>query len=210
MSVIDVEKLLEPLSEDSPCGDDLEYDAGFVELERAAEGKAEQQMGDEVIAAEPPEWKQVKKIGLDLWGRTRDLRIASHLTQALLRTDGMPGFHDGMRLLHGLIDRHWEGVHPQLDPDDDNDPTMRVNVLAGLVDPERSLRGVREATLVSSRGLGQFSLRDVQVATGQAQASSGEEPPEIGAIDAAFLDCPVEELQATAEAAMVDDEHTSS
>ena len=36
---IDVEQLLQPISEDSPCGEDLEYDTVFGEMTRAAEGR---------------------------------------------------------------------------------------------------------------------------------------------------------------------------
>ena len=39
MSTIDISKLLAPISEDAPCGEDLEYDPEFGELERAAQGK---------------------------------------------------------------------------------------------------------------------------------------------------------------------------
>ena len=43
MATIDVEKLLGEISGEAPCGDDLEYDSAFSELERAAQGKPEQE-----------------------------------------------------------------------------------------------------------------------------------------------------------------------
>src|SRR5947207_2381665 len=129
MATIDVDALLGPTSADPPCGPDLEYDRDFVELERMAQGKPERQLGEVVTPAEPPEWKQVGQQARALMGRTKDLRVAAHLTKALLRTAGLAGFADGMHLVRGLIERYWDGVHPRLDPDD-NDPTMRVNALA--------------------------------------------------------------------------------
>src|SRR3546814_5695753 len=63
ISVVDVPLLLTAVSADSPCGDDLEYDASFLELERAAQGQPERQMGDAVLAAEPAEWRKVHEIG---------------------------------------------------------------------------------------------------------------------------------------------------
>ena len=54
---IDVEKLLTEVSPDQPAGEDLEYDPQFGELERSAQGKAEQQFGDTIIPAEDPDWK---------------------------------------------------------------------------------------------------------------------------------------------------------
>jgi len=71
MADINIDKLLEPVSEDSPCGDDLEYDPEFGELERAAQGKPGHEMGDEVIPAEPPDWSEVFEAAEKLFGRTR-------------------------------------------------------------------------------------------------------------------------------------------
>jgi len=59
--VVDVSHLLNPVSEEVPHGDDLEYDAEFLELERLAQGQPERQMGQSVIAAEPPDWRQVRE-----------------------------------------------------------------------------------------------------------------------------------------------------
>ncbi len=200
MSTIDLESLLAEVTGDEPCGPNLEYDAGFVELERASAGKPEQQIGDTVVAAEPPDWREVRKLATDLASKTRDLRVAVHLARALARTAGMPGLADGLELVHGLIERHWDGVHPQLDPDDDNDPTMRVNTLLGLCDPDTMLPAVREAVLVESRALGRFSYRDMQIAAGDAPAPEGHAAPDPAAIEGAFMDCDVEALAATAAA----------
>ncbi len=200
MSVIDVEGLLGEVSAEEPCGEDLEYDAAFGEMTRAAEGQAARQMGDSVIEAVGPDWGQVRRLALELTSRTKDLRVAVYLARALLNTDGFAGLGDGLRLLNGLIERYWEPVHPRLDPDDDNDPTLRVNTITILCDPEMTLRGAREAPLVEKRGLGRFSLRDIEVAGGQASPRKDEQPPEMAAIDAAFAECDLDELQATAAA----------
>lgn len=47
--MLDVPVLLAAVSPDSPCGDDLEYDAAFLELERIAQGQPERQMGLSLI-----------------------------------------------------------------------------------------------------------------------------------------------------------------
>ncbi|ANM28731.1 hypothetical protein ABI59_02570 [Acidobacteria bacterium Mor1] len=202
MSVIDVETLLQPLADDQPCGEDLEYDPVFGDLDRAAQGTPERQMGDEVVPAEPPDWKEVKKLSLDLLGRTRDLRVATRLARALVNTDGLPGLASGLELLNGLCERHWEKVHPQLDPDDDNDPTMRVNTLAELADVNGMVADIRRAPLVESRALGRFGLNDIEIATGRIPAPEGvENLPETASIDAAFLDGDLERLQELSEAA---------
>ncbi len=200
--MIDTEGLLREISPDDPCGDDLEYDPAYGALERAAQGKAEQQIGDTVVPAEPPEWADVRAKALGLFERTKDLRVALHLTRALARTEGWTGFRDGLVVVKGLLERYWDGVHPRLDPDDDNDPTLRVNVIAELCDPDAMLDGLRLAPLVASRALGSYSLRDVQIASGELSAprDSKAPPPETALIDAALREADLEQLQATADA----------
>jgi len=203
MSVLDIEQLLSEIVAAAPCGEDLEYDPAFAEMEKLAQETPERQYGDTIIPAEPPDWRGVQKAALALMERTRDLRVAVCLTRALLQVESLTGFADGLKLVDGLIERFWEHVHPQLDPDDDNDPTLRVNIIVALCDPDTTLRALREAPLVNSRALGRFSLRDVQVAAGLLTpvASEGSaELPTPARIDGAFQDADLESLQATVNA----------
>lgn len=200
MSAIDVAELLQAVPGEDPCGENLEYDAAFGELERSARGKPEQQYGDTVIPAEEPDWSAVKKQAVALLGRSKDLRPAVYLARALVRTDGLAGFADGLALVQGLVERFWEGLHPRLDPEDDNDPTLRVNCIASLRDPEATLRGVREAPLIASPALGRYSLRDVLAAAGLLTLPPGAgAPPDPGAVEAAFRGCELGGLQDTAQ-----------
>ncbi|PIE83134.1 MAG: type VI secretion system protein TssA [Candidatus Contendobacter odensis] len=206
MSVIEVENLLEAIDANAPCGEDLEYDPAFTEMDTLAQEKPEQQYGDTIIPAEPPDWRGVRNVALELFGRTHDLRVAVCLSRALLATDGLPGFADGLALIEGLITRYWDEVHPQLDPDDDNDPTLRINTLITLCDPETTLHDLSQTPLVSSRVLGHFSLRDIQVATGtvtpiaSASNENQSDQPSQTSIDGAFQDADLEALQAIATA----------
>lgn len=203
MSVIEIEALLSDIAADTPCGEDLEYDPLFAEMEKLAQETPERQYGDTIIPAEPPDWRGVKKAALSLLERTRDLRVAVYLARALLQSDGFPGFAEGLALVEGLIERYWDGVYPLLDPDDDNDPTLRINTIVALCDSETTLRDLRETPLVSSRAIGRFSLRDVQVAMGVLTpvVDDDEELPTQSRLDAAFQDADLEVLQATTEAA---------
>ena len=199
---LDLGKLLEEISAESPCGEDLEYDPEFGEMERAAQGKPEQQIGDTLVPAEDAEWPTVKSKAIALFDRTKDLRVAVYLTRSLLHREGLPGLRDGLSLIQGLLENYWDTVHPQLDPDDNNDPTLRINTLSTLYDPETVLHGIREATLVNSSALGRFSLRDILISTGKMSlpASSDEEIAESSTINAAFMDAPLDDLQNTADA----------
>ncbi len=197
MSSIDISGLLSVVSNESPCGEDLEYDPGFIEIDKIAQGKPEQQIGSTVIAAQEPDWHEVENKSVDIFKRTKDLRIAVYLTQALLHKQGLIGLKDGLLLIKGLLDQYWDEVHPQLDPSENNDPTLRVNSIAAVCDAETMLKGIREAVLTDSNVFGRFSLRDIQYASGKVPIPSSMEDtvPEMGAINAAFMDTNVEDLQ---------------
>jgi len=193
---MEIDQLLAPVSAEVPWGEDLEYDPGFREMEQAAQGKPEQQFGDTFIPAEGPDWPKVERLARELFARTKDLRVGLLLTRALTRNGGLPGFSAGLSLLHGLLEKYWDKLHPQLDPDDDNDPTMRLNLLGSLADGDTMLRDLREVEIVHSRAVGRFSFRDIQVATGRiTPAEDAEEDlPTSAGIEAAFMDCDEEEL----------------
>ena len=193
---VDVEALLQPVSEDQPCGQDLEYDPLFQELELAAQGKPETQFSE----AEPPDWKQVKRKALDLLKRSRDLRATVHLANAALHVDGWSEFTEALALTKGLLEQQWEHVHPQLDPDD-QDPTLRVNAVVALCHPEGTLQAVQHVPLVSAPRVGQFSLRDIQIAHGKLSTTLPEdERPKLVDVNAAFMDAEPESLKNTAAA----------
>jgi type VI secretion system protein ImpA len=190
------------VSSDSPCGENLEYDAAYLEMMRGAAGKPAQVMGGQTIPAEEPDWRTVRDQCLELFGRTKDLRVAITLAQALIRTSGLGGFAEGLALVRGLIERHWEGVHPRLDPDDKNDPTFRVNALAGLASRESTVAALRLLPLAHSRRVGRYGIRDFEIANGTLPKPEGAEAvADMTMIEAAFLDTDSAELAATGAAA---------
>lgn len=199
MTVLDVDQLIAPIDDEAPSGPDLEYEPEFGELERAALGKPEHVMGDQVVEAEPPEWREVFTLAQDLFGRSKDLRIGVNLARAATNLHGPEGLADGLSLMASLLEQYWDTVHPQLDPDDDYDPMLRLNTVLPLNDRE-GLRGdLLEMMLVESRQVGRFRFRDVKIASGAMKASGDDAGPDSALISAAFLDCDVDALQADAE-----------
>ncbi|SIT35757.1 Type VI secretion-associated protein, ImpA family [Paraburkholderia piptadeniae] len=188
MATLDAGVLLAEISPESPCGDDVEYDPLFLELEQAVHGKPDVQYGATVVAATPPDWKTAQSLSLELFGKSRDLRVAAHLARALLHRQGFEGLAEGLALIEALLEQHWNHVHPQLDPDDDNDPTARINALTVLVDQSGMLLDVRDTPLVASRSHGMVRLRDIEYANGDAPAPEGVEPLSLASIDAAIAD----------------------
>ena len=168
--MIDVQSLLAPVSDDAPTGADLEYDPEFAELESSSRGKAEQQFGDTVIPAEEPEWRNVAAAAESLLGRTKDLRVAILAARAATRMHNVEGLASGLELIRSLTETYWDNLHPDLDHEDNDDPTMRLNALAPLADPETFLRDVRSACLVASPQHGRVTVRDILIAENKLPA----------------------------------------
>src|SRR5262245_17759202 len=108
MAVIDIEALLAPVSDDAPCGRDLEYDASYMTLQEEARCKPEQIIGDKVKPAQEPAWAKVRDGAQALFKDTKDLRVAGILYLSLLKTAGIPGLEGGLGLLRAMLERYWD------------------------------------------------------------------------------------------------------
>ena len=190
-----------PLGGDLPSGPNLEYDPRFQLFERTLQGKPEQRIGDKVNPAEAPDWGEVRQQAETLLGITRDLRVVVPLCLANLHIDGFAGFSEGLALVQELLEQQWDAVHPQLDADDNNDPTTRVNSLLALAAADPMLRTLREIPVVRSKALGRrFGLRDFRVAAGKIKPSVSEkDPAQPAQIDGAFQEDALTDLRATAQ-----------
>ncbi|MBN1764900.1 MAG: type VI secretion system protein TssA [Sedimentisphaerales bacterium] len=209
MSVIDIEALLGEISPEAPCGDDLAYDPSYLALEgmlQTGSGAGMIEAGDTVV--EEPNWRDMRQRCLDLLSRTKDLRVLQYLNLALIKTEGMAGLRDGLALMHGILEKYWDHVHPQLDPEDNNDPLERMNIMANLSpppgsyqDPMRFKQRLSEAPLCNSPRMGRFGLRDILIANGTMTVPADDESAkaDMAAIDAGFEDTDIEELQTTGQ-----------
>jgi type VI secretion system protein ImpA len=156
-----LDSLFQPISADEPSGPDLAYDPDFIALEVLATPKAEQQFGDSIMAAEEPNWGQVAEKSEALLLKSKDFRVASYLIRALTQNDGIKGFVQGITVLVDFTENFWDTLHPGLDADDNNDPTMRVNSLAPLSDYEMLLKDLHEAA-ISGSGAAAIRVKDVE------------------------------------------------
>ena len=196
---MNAEDLLKPISAEKPCGEDLSYEPAFQELDALMRGKPETQFS----AAEEPDWKALEERCLELWPRSKDLRLATALSLAALKRHGIASFRDSLVLVKGLLEQYWDGVYPQLDPADNNDPTQRVNIIAGLAtpvgtygDPMRILERLREAPLAVSTQMGRVSLSDILRSENGETSPDGKPALSTAQIEAAFRDSKKEDLEA--------------
>jgi type VI secretion system protein ImpA len=206
----DVDALLAEISADAPCGEDVSYDVAFLELEQLAKGTAETQVGDHIQESEEPDWQKVYRQSLELLERSRDLRLILYLTTAMLCLEGLSGFRNGLFLLRGVVERYWDHLFPQLDPEDDNDPLERMNIIGSLSpsptmmsdqDPLKFITRLMHVPLCRPQDarLPRPSMRHILFATGEITVSEKEAGglPNLQLIEAAFEQSKIENLMDT-------------
>jgi len=89
-----------------------------------------------VIPVVPPDWKRVMTLGTDILARSKDIRIGVPICWALLHREGFPGLASGLTLIHRLVADYWDSVHPQLDPEENDNIIERMNALLDLCNQE--------------------------------------------------------------------------
>lgn len=190
--------LLQPITEDRPCGENLEdtellasFDAfRLFGQSRPLDAPAEPDEKRVPKPAESPEWVEIRDKALDALTKSKDLRLLAYLGTALLRTDGLPAFSETVRVASQWLDMYWSQTYPLVD----EDAVLRRNALNCFADPMAVVDGIRRVPLVRSRQHGTFSLRDVDIATHQLSAAEGDSPADEHQIQAAFASMPLPEL----------------
>ncbi len=184
-----MEEPLVSFGDDAPSGENLEYEKVFTDLLLAAQPGEEKQAGDEIIAAEEPKDSDVAEKAREVLALSHDLRAAVLLANSELRMNGFAGFAQVTSYIRGCLQEYWETCHPQLDAEDDDDPTMRVNAALGLAGSDTVIRALRVAPLTQSNSFGRIGLRDIAVADGEVPASpDAEQVLDQAGIAAAFKD----------------------
>jgi type VI secretion system protein ImpA len=162
--------LLAPVSEASPCGDDLSFSAEFdsiQELRRADDPTLDQ--GAWVTALKSADWPAVRaQCEHILTHRSKDLRAAAWLTDASARIGGYAGLADGLTLCALLCERYWNELHPHLD---DGDAEQRGGNLRWLL---AQVEALGPQLVVLHHGPRAISLRDIEAA--QARAADAAAP----------------------------------
>jgi type VI secretion system protein ImpA len=176
--------LLQPLTADQPCGENLE------DTPLLASFDAFRLFGQPTPHDPAPQWGEIRTRALEALDKSKDLRLLAHLGTALLRTDGLAAFSRTVCVASHWLEHYWPFSYPLVD----EDAILRRNALNCFADPMAVIDGLRRLPLVASRQHGTFSIRDIEIASGQLQPLDGESRPDEQRIDAAFTDMPLEQL----------------
>ncbi len=137
LEAADIEAILAPIPGDQATGVDLRQDYSPTSLyfrlrdaraeARDAERRAD---GDGSVEGVATLWRPVATLAIDaLKTSTKDLEVATWLTEALVRIAGLSGLTAGASIIAGLVEQHWDGLYPM--PDESGLET-RVAAVAGL------------------------------------------------------------------------------
>ena len=136
--VLDVDRLLAPVSDAAPAGEDVRYDTAFDRLKGARRDAEDIEMrpGDEGEdssgreSATSAAWAAVADQSAEiLCAKAKDLQVALWLAEALSRLRGFRGAMTGLRVLAGVVDTYWDTFFPRVDPQDDEPLGFRVGLM---------------------------------------------------------------------------------
>ncbi|MBN3723394.1 type VI secretion system protein TssA [Burkholderia sp. Ac-20379] len=163
---IHVNALLAPLSDASPCGEDMLFSSEFDAIQHARKfDDPSLDQGEWITEIKEADWGFVVDQSVELLGtQTKDLRLAVWLTEALAIQDGIAGLTQGYELLAGLCATWWEQVHPLPEGDDTEYRLGNVGWLSG-----RTAELLRAIPLTDGSGSAYTAL-DWDVAQHVAQA----------------------------------------
>jgi type VI secretion system protein ImpA len=136
-AIIDINSLLEPISDDSPVGIDIREDPSptspyyTIRDARSSARTAERNsMFDGGSSEADEKWRTILELAPEiLKNSSKDLEIATWYTEALIRRYGFQGLKTGFNLIRQMIELYWDNLYPL--PDDDGIET-RVSPLTGL------------------------------------------------------------------------------
>lgn len=102
-----IKQWVEPISEAEPTGPEPYADPRYLII------KDELRKISSLAAGSAPDWPQVIKSGGDLLGTTsKDLLVAAAVAYGLHVTGAEDGLAAGLTLIAGLVETHWEKLHP--------------------------------------------------------------------------------------------------
>lgn len=96
----------DPVSEATPCGENIRYDSEFEQLE--AELAKQESLSSETV-----DWQVVADLSSAiLKNSSKDLLVGAYLCNALMIREGYAGLAVGLKILADMANEHWDGLFP--------------------------------------------------------------------------------------------------
>jgi type VI secretion system protein ImpA len=194
-----VAALCVPLSNDDPCGPDLDLagDVDYLNFFAQTEGmlptsffSSDEGRPFDRASIDAP--GQVRAIG-PLWERSRDLRLLVIRARLLILDRDLGGFAVAVAAIAQWLDAYWDDVHPR---SADDDFEARAAVLSAL-DLPTVVFPLQYAPLCEGRRIGPISYRAWMIAAGDVKPRPGEQKHPSAVLTEAIADAPPETLAVT-------------
>lgn len=150
-----------PVTDEAPCGPNLEYDNDYAVLLAKLAPQSEVQYGDFVGKPEAPDWSEIERDCRRLLARSKDIVLLVCLCRCRARLAGASGLAEAMEGLREILHAYPDAVHPQLEVDGQPDPAVRANALANLADPGGLLADMRDIVVASNAAF-HLTLKDLE------------------------------------------------
>lgn len=194
-AALSFEALTAPLSDESPCGPDLdgEGDPDYMNFMAAGEGLLpatfyERDARDPGRDGQPFDRTKIdfatqyEKIAA-LNARTRDVRLITLLAKYRILDKNLLGFVAAIEALAVLLDQRWDAVHPAAA---DGDFLLRVVAVQSLDDMAPVILPLTYAPLFDHKRFGSVTYRMHLLAIGEAAPRDGEDKPDPTLVRRAF------------------------
>ncbi len=170
--IIDIDKLLESISDDQPVGTDIRNNTKpdsiyqqIKQVRNAARAVERENIYTTDNDDAKQHWKKISTLASEILTKhSKDLEISCWFIEANVRLYGFPGLRDSFKLTKALIEQYWETIYPL--PDEDGMLT-RVAPLAGL-NGEGSegvlISPIRDVSITDSNTTKPFALWQYQQA----------------------------------------------
>ncbi|MFK8256249.1 ImpA family type VI secretion system protein [Erwinia sp. AnSW2-5] len=145
-------EFLQPVSDEFPCGDSLEYDSAFILLLSKIQPKQSAEYGNFVEQAEPVNWSEVQRECATLMQKSKDVRLFIIMIRCRLRKIGLIAIEEGISSLKALIEIFPEQYYPLLFDEGDFEPLMRANAFSELDDASGLITDLRNHKLPKAAG----------------------------------------------------------
>ena len=111
--------LLNPIEGPNPSGANLRYNPVYDKIKEARREEDQPPPGMTERDRKTADNSLVIKLTTDtLTTKTKDLQLAAWLTEALLKQKGFGGLRDGLAVCHGLVEKFWDTVYPEIEDGD--------------------------------------------------------------------------------------------
>ena len=161
--------VLTPIPGPNPSGENLKYNPVYDKIREARRQDDDAPQGEWQRERKLADFGLVLKLAGDaLATKSKDLQLAAWITEALVNREGFAGLHEGLKLIHGLIEIFWDTLYPEME---DGESELRAAPLdwVGI-----RLDEVVRRTALSKSGYGYFKYKESRAVGYEEQANESQ------------------------------------